>query len=67
MVREAPTKINKVGSRHTIYLQKALVEDSMFPFKPGEPLIIRIEGNKLVIKKAAKGKEVRSHDKVKKR
>ena len=56
MVKEASTKINKVGSRHTIYLQKALVEDSMFPFKPGEPLVIRIEGDKLVIEKASKRK-----------
>jgi len=67
MVKEAPTKINKVGPRHTLYLQKALVEDSMFPFKPGEPLIIRIEGNRLVIEKAAKGREVKSRVKVKKR
>lgn len=54
MVREAPTKINKVGSRHTIYLQKILVEDSAFPFKPGEPLVIRIEEGKLVIERASK-------------
>ena len=51
MVREAPTKIHKVGSRHTIYLQKSLVEDSAFPFKPGEPLKIRIEDDKLIIQK----------------
>jgi len=55
MVKEAPTKINKIGSRHTIYLQKALVEDSMFPFKPGEPLVIRIEGNRLVIERVKEG------------
>jgi hypothetical protein len=51
MVKEASTKINKVGSRHTLYLQKSLVEDSQFPFKPGEPLVIRINGDKLVIEK----------------
>ena len=57
MVKEAPTKINKVGSRHTIYLQKALVEDSMFPFKPGEPLIIKIKGDKLVIERVSEKKK----------
>jgi hypothetical protein len=51
MVKEAQTKINKVGSRHTLYLQKNLVEDSQFPFKPGEPLIIKIEGDKLVVER----------------
>lgn len=61
MVKEAPTKINKVGSRHTIYLQKALVEDSLFPFKPGEPLIIRIQGDRLIIERAVKEKKVKSH------
>jgi len=54
MVKETSTKINKAGSRHTIYLQKALVEDSMFPFKLGEQLVIRIDGEKLVIERAVK-------------
>jgi len=61
MVRESITKINKVGSRHTLYLQKALVEDSMFPFKPGEPLVIRIEGDKLVIERAVGRNEVSNY------
>jgi len=65
MVKEALTKINKVGSRHTIYLQKALVEDSMFPFKPGELLVIRIEENKLVIERVKE--EVKPHGKSKNR
>lgn len=51
MVKEAITRINKVGSRHTIYLRKDLVEDSQFPFRPGEPLIVRINGDKLVIER----------------
>jgi hypothetical protein len=50
-MKEATTKINRVGSRHSIYLQKGLVEDSAFPFKPGESLLIKIVGNKLVIEK----------------
>ena len=58
MVREARTKIYKVGSKHTLYLQKSLVEDSQFPFKPGELLLIRIEGDKLVIRRLVEKKEV---------
>jgi hypothetical protein len=52
LVDQAKTKIQKVGSRHTIYLRKDLVQDSSFPFKPNEPLIARIEGARLVIEKA---------------
>ena len=54
MVKEAPTKINQVGSRHTLYLQKSLVEDSTFPFKPSEPLIARIEDEKLIIERISR-------------
>lgn len=49
MVSQHTTQIRRVGSRHTLYIQKALVEDSAFPFKVGEPLIIRIDSEKLVI------------------
>ncbi len=42
-------KIIKVGSRHTIYLEKAFVEDSLFPFKPNQPLSVRIDKNRLII------------------
>lgn len=52
MVNQTRTKIAKVGSRHTIYLEKAFIEDSLFPFKPDEPLAVKIEKNKLVIEKA---------------
>ena len=51
MVNETKTKIAKVGSRHTIYLEKAFVEDSSFPFKPDEPITVKIDRNKLVISK----------------
>ena len=54
MVSNAKTKVHKVGSRHTIYLKKALVDDSAFPFEVGEPLIIRIKDDKLVIEKETK-------------
>jgi hypothetical protein len=52
MVNRTTTKILKVGSRHTIYLEKAFVEDSAFPFKPDESLTIKVEGKKLIVEKA---------------
>ena len=57
MVTEARTKIHKAGSRHTIYLRKDLVMDSAFPFKPKEPLLIKIEGKRLLIEKLNREKE----------
>lgn len=52
MVNQTKTKILKVGSRHTIYLEKAFVEDSAFPFKPEEPIAVRIDGKKLIVERA---------------
>jgi len=52
MVNHTQTKILKVGSRHTIYLEKAFVEDSAFPLKPNEPLTVKVEGKRLIIEKA---------------
>lgn len=54
MVSKAKTKIHRVKSRHTIYLKKALVDDSSFPFEVGEPLVVRIEDDKLLIEKERK-------------
>ena len=51
MVNQTTTKITKVGSRHTIYLEKAFVEDSLFPFKPDEYISIKIDKNRLIIEK----------------
>jgi len=51
LVRQSETKIRRVDSRHTIYLKTDLISDSNFPFKVGDPLIIKIEGDKLVIAK----------------
>jgi hypothetical protein len=51
MVNQTKTKIIRVGSRHTIYLEKAFVEDSLFPFKPNQPLAVRIDKNRLIIEK----------------
>jgi hypothetical protein len=51
VVRQVKTKIQQVGSRHTIYLKKELIDDSGFPFKVGDPLIVKIESGKLVVEK----------------
>jgi hypothetical protein len=39
----------KTTNRHSIFLEKAFVEDSLFPFKPGDSLVAKIESDKLVI------------------
>jgi hypothetical protein len=46
------TEHHQTATRHTIYLEKAFVEDSAFPFKPDEPLTVKIDKNRLVIEKA---------------
>src|SRR5437879_7979593 len=51
MVKEAASKINLVGPRHTLYLQKDLVEDTAFPFLLNEPLAVKVEGERLVIER----------------
>lgn len=53
-MNKSETKIQKVGSRHTIYLKKGFVNDSNFPFKVGDPLIVKIEKDRLIIEKARK-------------
>ena len=49
MVNQARVKLYEVKSRHSINLPSELVRDSTFPFKPGEPLLARIKGGKLII------------------
>jgi hypothetical protein len=55
MVTRAEAKIHRVGPRHTIYLAKDLVEDSTFPFRTDEDLMVRIEGDALIIDKDGRG------------
>jgi hypothetical protein len=45
---------NQVTARHTIFLEKSFVEDSLFPFKAGDVLLIRIDpdNDRLIITKA---------------
>ena len=62
MASQTKTKLYKVESksrktgvktyRHSIFLEKAFVEDSLFPFRPGENLIVRIDKDKLIITKS---------------
>jgi hypothetical protein len=51
LVRQSETKIHKVDSRHTIYLKTDIINDSNFPFQVGEPLIVKIEKDKLIIER----------------
>jgi hypothetical protein len=52
MVNKAKVKLYEYKSRHSINLPSDFVRDSTFPFKPGEELIARIEGKKVVIERA---------------
>ena len=61
MASQTRTKLYKVESksaktgvktyRHSIFLEKAFVEDSLFPFKAGENLIVRIDRDRLIVTK----------------
>lgn len=61
MASQTRTKLYKVESksaktgvktyRHSIFLEKAFVEDSLFPFKAGENLIVRIDKDRLIVTK----------------
>lgn len=52
MVKQAPTKIQEGSkNRRTLYLSKDLWEDSGFPFKLKEPLVVKIDGEKLVVER----------------
>jgi hypothetical protein len=61
VVSHTRTKLYKVESkstttgnntyRHSIFLEKAFVEDSLFPFKAGDNLILKIKSDKVVIAK----------------
>ncbi|RLF14911.1 MAG: hypothetical protein DRJ66_05215 [Thermoprotei archaeon] len=40
---------NKVYTKFFIYIPTSVAKDSLFPFKPGERVMVRIQDNKLVI------------------
>jgi hypothetical protein len=53
---------NQVTARHTIFLEKSLIEDSLFPFKAGDILLVRIDpdNDRLIITKASNSSNNRS-------
>ncbi len=51
MVNNIKIKIYAIKSRHSINLPSEFVRDSAFPFKVGESLKARIEGDKIIIEK----------------
>ena len=51
MVSQAKVKLYGSKSRHSINLPSDFVRDSAFPFKVGEELIARIDGEKVTIEK----------------
>ena len=51
MVDKARVKIYSYKSRHSINLPSEFVRDSAFPFKINEPLIVRIDKQRLIIEK----------------
>ena len=61
MVSEAFTKIKRVGSRHTVYLRKDIVEDTNFPFKVDDPLVVEIRKDHLVIRKSGRSRAQNGH------
>jgi hypothetical protein len=56
---------NQYTVRHSIFLEKAFVEDNLFPFKAGDFLIIRIDSNRdrlIVTKDGAKIISIQQED-----
>ena len=53
---EGETKMYRSDGRYSVYIPAGLVKDSAFPFTDKETLTIKIEGNRLLIEKAKKGK-----------
>lgn len=50
-----PTKTGgKSYDKFFIYIPTSVAKDSAFPFKPGEEVLVRIEGDRLVIEKATR-------------
>jgi hypothetical protein len=52
MVDKVNVKIYGFKSRHSINLPSEFVRDSAFPFKINEPLVARIDKQRIVIEKA---------------
>jgi hypothetical protein len=53
-MREGKTKFSipsKASSTGVIYIPADVVKDSSFPFQPNEEVVVRIDGEKLVIER----------------
>lgn len=58
MVDAAPSRITRYGgNRHCLYLRSELVGDSAFPFQPSDDVLIRIEGERLIVERMPAGSE----------
>jgi len=49
MVKEAESKIYRTNGRHYLYLPKDLITDSNFPLDIRKKIVIRINGNHLIV------------------
>lgn len=50
------SKKRKIGKRYYIHIQNPeVVEDSKFPFKPGEIFVVRVKTNKVELLKLVAG------------
>ena len=61
VAREGKGKVVDRGTKYSkifIYIPKSVFEDTSFPFKVGEDVLVRIEGDKLVVSKLERGKKV---------
>lgn len=57
MVSQATSKIAQYqGGRHCIYLRSDLVNDSQFPFKAHDEVVVTIDDGRLIIAPAVSGK-----------
>jgi hypothetical protein len=52
MVNEGKTKVYRFDGRHSLYLPSDVVGDDRFPFKVGEDLLVRIDGQRLIVESA---------------
>lgn len=52
MVDHTEVRLYVYKSRHSVNLPTDFIRDSQFPFKPGQKLIARIDGDKVILEKA---------------
>lgn len=53
MALEGPGRLERPEANRTrLYISTKVAEDSAFPFKPGDQLVVRIDGRRLIVEKA---------------